>query len=154
MNTYIPKYFKLSELLHSDTAIANDIENFPSWPIIEKLRILAARLDLYRNEINEPIFISSGYRCAILNVMVGGSPTSHHAKGDAVDIQFRKRDKKSAEELFNLIKEINEKYDLDIDQMFLEHNTKTGSWWVHLGLNVDNEGRDMRNQYGSITVKK
>lgn len=152
MEMYIPKYFSLAELLHSDTAVANDIENFPSWNIIEKLRILAARLDFYRAEIGEAIFVSSGYRCPILNVMVGGSPTSHHAKGDAADIQFRKRDKKSAIELYNLIKSINEKYDLDIDQMFLEYKKSTGSWWVHLGLNVDDGGIHMRNQYGNLNV--
>lgn len=152
MEMYIPKYFSLAELLHSDTAIANNVENFPTWRILEKLRILAARLDFYRAEIDEPIFVSSGYRNAVLNVMVGGSATSHHCKGDAVDIQFRKRDKKSAIELYNLIKSINEKYDLDIDQMFLEYKKSTGSWWVHLGLNVDDGGIHMRNQYGTLNV--
>ena len=142
----------MAELLHSETALANDIENFPTWRIIEKLRILAARLDFYRAEIGEPIYVTSGYRNSVLNVMVGGSATSHHCKGDAVDIQFRNRNKRAAQELFNKIKEINIKYDLDIDQMFLEYNSKSGKYWVHLGLNVDDNGIHMRNQYGSITV--
>ena len=47
---------------------------------------------------------------------------------------------------------VAEKYDLDIDQMFLEYKKSTGRWWVHLGLNVDDGGIHMRNQYGNLNV--
>ena len=36
-----PKYFDLEELLHSDTAINNKIENLPTWGGIERLKNLA-----------------------------------------------------------------------------------------------------------------
>jgi zinc D-Ala-D-Ala carboxypeptidase len=39
-----------------------------------------------RDAFGKPIFISSGYRCAKRNKAVGGSLTSDHLKGLAVDI--------------------------------------------------------------------
>lgn len=43
------KYFKLEELIHSDTAINSRIENTPSWDGVEKLNNLAVNyLDIIR----------------------------------------------------------------------------------------------------------
>jgi hypothetical protein len=38
------------------------------------------------------IFISSGYRCPQLNKRIGGSPTSQHVYGDAVDFNIERYD--------------------------------------------------------------
>lgn len=149
--TYIPKKFKLHEFLRSATAKNHKIENFPTWEIVEKLRILAQRLDIYRNALGSPIFVRSGYRCPELNVLVGGSKTSHHCKGDAADLDIGTGGKEDAIKLFIFIKRYNEEHNLAIDQLFLEHNTSTGSWWVHLGLNAD-EPEKMRNQYDIMYV--
>ena len=78
MSVYIPKRFKLDEFLKSDTAKAKGIQNFPTWEVVEKLRCLSERLDIYRDALGEPIHINSGYRNPELNVAVGGSSTSHH----------------------------------------------------------------------------
>lgn len=150
-NVYIPKKFKLSEFLKSATAKSKGIENIPTWEIVEKLRLLAERLDIYREALGEPITVNSGYRCPDLNVAVGGSKTSHHCKGDAADLDIGKGGKEDAIRLFNFIKEYNKKHNLDVDQVFLEYKASNNSWWVHLGLNVDNPEK-MRNYYGSLTV--
>lgn len=150
-NVYIPKKFKLSEFLHSDTALEKRIENIPSWQIIEKLRLLGERLDIYREALGEPIIINSGFRSPKLNVAVGGSKTSHHCKGDAVDLHIGAGGKLDAIRLYNFIKEYNEKHNLDVDQLLIEHKKSNNSWWVHLGLNVDNPEK-MRNYYGSLTI--
>lgn len=150
---YIPKKFKLSELLHSETAIAKNIENFPTWKVIEKLRKLAERLDIYREALDEPIYINSGYRNPELNVAVGGSSTSHHCKGDAADLRIgNDQSKENAIRLFNFIKDYNKKHNLDIDQVFLEGRKSDNVWWVHFGLNIDNNGSYMRNYYGTLEV--
>ena len=43
-------------------------------------------LDDARENAGIPFVINSGYRCPIHNMAVGGSPTSSHLKGCAVDI--------------------------------------------------------------------
>jgi len=43
-------------------------------------------LQQIRDEVGEPLTISSGYRCAKHNAEVGGVPNSDHTKGLAVDI--------------------------------------------------------------------
>jgi hypothetical protein len=44
------------------------------------------KLDRARAMANVPFVINSGYRCKTHNKNVGGSPTSSHVKGLAVDI--------------------------------------------------------------------
>jgi uncharacterized protein YcbK (DUF882 family) len=44
-------------------------------------------LDEARSLSGVPFVINSGYRCPIHNMAVGGSPTSSHLKGCAVDIK-------------------------------------------------------------------
>lgn len=43
-------------------------------------------LDEARDFARRPFVITSGYRCPIHNLAVGGSPTSSHLKGYAADI--------------------------------------------------------------------
>ena len=54
-------------------------ENLTKLPLLETLQIL-------RNELNEGIEITSGYRCAQYNKKVGGSSGSSHVVGLAADI--------------------------------------------------------------------
>lgn len=154
MKVYIPKKFNLDEFLESDTAKAKGIQNFPTWEIVEKLRKLAERLDIYREALGEPIYINSGYRNPELNVAVGGSKTSHHCKGDAADLRIgNNSSKENAVRLFNFIMKYNKEHDLPVDQVFLEHKKSNNVWWVHFGLNVDNDGINMRNYYGTLEVE-
>lgn len=48
---------------------------------------LLDRLQKLRTAIGRPIIINSGFRCPIRNTQVGGSPTSQHLQGRAVDIR-------------------------------------------------------------------
>jgi len=48
---------------------------------------LVTRLQKLRDRIKKPIYITSGYRTASHNKKVGGSPTSQHLYGRAVDIK-------------------------------------------------------------------
>lgn len=47
---------------------------------------LVAMLDVARFESDIPYIITSGYRCEEYNKKIGGSPTSSHTNGTAVDI--------------------------------------------------------------------
>jgi len=48
---------------------------------------LLEKLDEARDIAGIPFIIYSGYRCKKYNDWVGGSPTSRHMKGEAVDIK-------------------------------------------------------------------
>lgn len=81
----LSKYFTLEELTFSQTALRRGLNNTPSKAMILKLTWLAAQMDTVRALLGHPIHISSGYRSASVNRAIGGSSTSQHCKGEAVD---------------------------------------------------------------------
>ena len=84
-------------------------------------------LDPLRAKVGK-IRINSGYRTPEHNAKVGGSPTSQHTKGEAVDIFPLEKD---IDDVFALI--IREfKY----DQVILEKNN-TGSRWIHVSYKAE-----------------
>jgi len=50
---------------------------------------LLRKLVRLRQEIKEPLYINSGYRCEIENKKVGGVPKSYHLFGMAADVTAR-----------------------------------------------------------------
>lgn len=48
--------------------------------------VLMKGLQLFRNHINKPVNITSGYRCSAYNKYVGGASRSQHLYGTAADI--------------------------------------------------------------------
>lgn len=91
------KYFTIDELVRSDTAIIKHIDNTPSDDIKNNLiELIENLLDPIREgwteycKINQlgsaGIRVNSGYRCKMLNKAVGGSNSSSHMTGFAVDI--------------------------------------------------------------------
>jgi len=50
--------------------------------------LLVTRLDTLRGERGEPVFVNSGWRCAVHNMRVGGSRVSRHLIGCAADIRI------------------------------------------------------------------
>ena len=82
------KYFSISEMLKSDTAIKQRLWNGAPKEAEENLRALVDEvLDPLREAYGKPIRVNSGYRCPKLNNLVGGSPNSQHMRGEAADIQ-------------------------------------------------------------------
>ena len=80
---YIPKYFKLSELLVTDS----DLSNSPSWDAIINLSTLCEHvLDPLRIAFKRPIHINSGFRTPEINKAIGGAKNSQHCLGMSADI--------------------------------------------------------------------
>ena len=81
------KYFSISELTHSDTAVSLGIPNEPNATQVRNLEHLVCYvLDPLREAWGMPIKVASGYRCPELNDEVGGVEDSYHMDGMAADI--------------------------------------------------------------------
>lgn len=141
------KYFTISELLKSDTAIARKIWNGASREQEDNLiALVAAVLDPLRLFYGKPIHISSGFRNAAVNKAVGGVANSQHLRGEAADI-----DTGSRLENQRLAKMIVERK-LPFDQLIDESNYA----WVHVSYKRqgDNRGQILRMRNGKYTIIK
>ncbi len=78
-------HFTLGELTKTKHVTADG--NIPSHVAIENLKRLCPWLEELRARYNEPIIINSGYRSPVVNLLAGGSKTSNHLTGCAVDIR-------------------------------------------------------------------
>ena len=102
------------------------IENAPEQVKKNMTALVEKILDPLREKIGA-IRINSGYRTPAYNKQIGGSPTSQHITGQAVDIFPLKKD---IDDVFSMI--IREfKY----DQVILERNN-AGAKWIHISYNT------------------
>jgi putative chitinase len=74
-------HFTLAELTTTTTGIANN----PNANELKRLTATAKAMEAVRKLLGHPIRVNSGFRSAAVNRAVGGSPTSAHALGYAVD---------------------------------------------------------------------
>lgn len=137
-------YFTIQELCKSDTAVANKIDNTPNATVKSHLNELIKFLNPLREAWGSPILVTSGYRSKKLNRLVGGSPSSVHMIGYAVDL-VPKNGKMTDFKKFvrNYLK------DKKFDQCIIERNARN-SEWIHLGLK-SNYGMQ-RKQIFSLAV--
>ena len=86
----LTEHFTLEEFTTSSTAKARGIDNsVSSQRVVDNLRNLCEKvLEPLRSYANQPITISSGYRCKALNKVVGGARNSQHMTGEAADIHI------------------------------------------------------------------
>lgn len=81
-------YFKIKELVSncSQFEIYNCINNNH----FDNLLVLGGVLDELREYLQQPIVVTSSYRSVVHNKHVGGSPTSQHLYGAAIDFKVSK----------------------------------------------------------------
>ena len=60
-----------------------------------------------RSYLNKPLYISSGIRCIKRNTVIGGSKTSQHLTGNAVDISTENLDSRDLYKLVEKAMELN-----------------------------------------------
>lgn len=134
--------FTMHELTASQTATRKGIsEQFsPPEEIVNNLRFLCSNLLEKLRELNgnQPLVVSSGYRCERLNRAVGGKPNSQHLRGEAVDIDFGS--KPANRDFFNKVK----RSDLDFDQLLNEFDFA----WIHISMKKAGNRKQVLNING------
>ena len=83
----LSKNFTLTEYTKSQTALRQGIDNTPGDEHLEAAKTLFEKVVQPVRDNFGPTVINSGYRGPDLNKAVGGSATSQHCKGQAVDIE-------------------------------------------------------------------
>jgi hypothetical protein len=98
-----------------------------------------------REKWGSAIRITSGFRCSILNKLVGGSKTSAHTTCNAVDLW-------PCNGKFEEFKQFITEYlkDKNFDQAIIESSNGGKTRWLHLGL-YNNSGKQ-RRQIFSLDV--
>jgi hypothetical protein len=132
----ISKTVSLSEATKSTTAIRFGISNEPSAEVLERMKVTAARIiDPVRQRFPRSV-VSSFYRSPALNRKMGGSKTSQHVTGEAVDLDSPDNVDNLA--IFNFIKD-----ELTFDQLIFEYPDVNGvPNWVHASIRQkDNRGQ-------------
>ena len=82
----LSKNFTLEEFLLSGVAERFGIDMTPPMEVMENIQqLIDTCLQPLRDDVLSPILITSGYRPLELNKKIGGSKTSAHVRGHAVD---------------------------------------------------------------------
>lgn len=115
-------HFTLAEF----TKTSQSIDNQPTAEILVVLTKTAEQLELIRELVGKPITVNSAYRSVAVNKAVGGSKTSQHCKGEAVDFEVSGI---SNYDLAKMIKDSDIKFDQLILEMYVSGQPTSG--WVH-----------------------
>jgi zinc D-Ala-D-Ala carboxypeptidase len=84
--TQLTAHFTLDEFIISETAARHGIDNTPKGEYRHNVQRTAEVMEKVRTILgHKPILISSGYRGPEVNRLVGGSTSSAHMSGLAVD---------------------------------------------------------------------
>jgi hypothetical protein len=125
----ISEHLTLAELTRSESAKRSGITNMPTPEHIANLKLLAEHIfEPIRANFRCPILISSGYRSKELNDKIGGSNSSQHSLGQAIDIDM---DGTTYDVLnVDVFKYIKDK--LPFDQLIWEFGNPLNPAWVHV----------------------
>lgn len=124
----LSKHFTLAEMTFSPTAIRKGIDNTPNEQAVKNLQALCENvLEPLRAYIKGPIKVSSGYRSNALNSLIGGSKSSQHKLGQAVDIDLKNKSAKAFKWIID---------NLDYDQIIWEFGNNSQPDWIHVSYST------------------
>jgi len=150
----ISEHLDLVEVTRSETAKRKGISNMPTPEHLENFKKLAQNIfEPIRKHFGVPIHISSGYRSKSLNSAIGGSLTSQHCFGEAIDIDMDGSTNGVTNKMvFDFIKA-----NLSFDQLIFEFGTKDAPDWVHVSFESTGKQRKQilrATKVGGKTVYK
>lgn len=123
----ISDHITYKEAVRSNTAIRKGISNEPNYRQLQNMKLVAEMIfEPLREYFGVPIFVSSFYRSWRLNREVGGSETSDHTKGCAIDLDDILGGVTN-KQMFEFIRD-----NLDFDQLIWEYGDDDNPSWVHV----------------------
>jgi hypothetical protein len=127
----LSKHLSLAEVTRSETAKRKGVSNMPTPEHLENLKLLAEKVfEPIREHFKVPIHISSGYRSKELNKAIGGSSSSQHLLGQAIDIDMDgSASGVTNKQVFDFIIK-----NLDFDQTIAEFPKNGNLSWVHVSF--------------------
>lgn len=143
----LSKHLSLAEVTRSDSAKRNGISNEPTPAHLENFKLLAEKVfEPIREHFKVPIHISSGYRSLALNKKIGGSLTSQHCSGEAIDIDMDgSASGVTNAQVFKYIKD-----NLNFDQLIWEFGTSSNPDWVH--VSYESTGKQRKQILKAVKV--
>lgn len=139
----ISPHISYKEAVYSDTAKRLGIINIPDFEQLSKMVTVANEIfEPVRKHFGVPIHVSSFFRSAELNKVIGGSKTSQHVLGEAMDIDADKYGKITNRQLFNYIKD-----NLKFDQLIWEFGTDKEPDWIHVSFKKSNNRGEILKAY-------
>lgn len=136
-------HFSLEEVTRSATASSKGIDNTVPLGYRYNIGRTAEMMEHVRSFLGgDPITVTSWFRCTLLNDAVGGSKTSRHPEGLAVDW---KPTVLSLQEAFERLAAWGGPF----DQLILE-GTKDGAGWIHTGLSTRKPRRQVLRAEGDV----
>jgi len=125
----LSEHFSLIEFTRSQTASRHGIDNTPNEEQLENLKTLAKGLEDVRTKLdNNPINISSGFRCQDLNDRLGSKRTSRHILGLAADFTCDRYN--NVGRVFEVLADSS----IEFDQLILEYDS-----WIHISFPKEGE---------------
>jgi hypothetical protein len=125
----ISKHVTYKEGTYSNTANRLGLANDPTEEQLENMKLVAEKVfEPLREHVSHPIKINSFFRGPQLNKAIGGSHSSQHCKGQAIDIDDSYGNSTNAY-MYEWIKK-----NLDYDQMIWEFGTDENPDWVHVSF--------------------
>jgi hypothetical protein len=143
----LSEHLDLSEVTRSESAKRKGISNMPTEAHIANIKLLAEKIfEPIRNHFRCPIIISSGYRSKELNAAIGGSLTSQHCQGEAIDIDMDGTPNGVTNRMvFDYIKD-----NLEFDQLIYEFGDSNNPDWVH--VSYESTGKQRKQILKAIRV--
>lgn len=144
----ISEHISYQEATKSRTAIKNGIDNTPDEETLKRMKTVAEKVfEPVRDHLCVPIGISSFYRSAELNKKIGGSTTSSHVKGEAIDLDADMLGLTTNKDIFDYIKD-----HLEFDQLIWEYGTDKEPNWVHVSYREENNRNQILKAYKEKNV--
>jgi len=133
----ISEHISYKEGVYSNTATRRGIDNTPNDEQLTNMELIANEVfEPLRTWVGGPIKINSFFRSPDLNTAIGGSKTSQHCKGQAMDIDDT-FGKVTNAEMYHWIKE-----HMDFDQMIWEFGDDDNPNWVHVSYVSPEDNRN------------
>ena len=140
----ISPHITYAEATYSDTAKRLKLDNTPSAEQLLAMQEVATRIfEPLRAHFGLPIHISSFFRSNALNEAVGGSTSSQHKLGEAMDVDCDKYGGLTNKQIFDWVKD-----NVEYDQLIWEYGTKDEPAWVHFSYTTK---RPNRKQIVTVT---